>query len=94
MMSKMKFSRQQVAPGELPSQIKAERDRLRAALLYVRAEAEERAHIVTKSTNPKGALEIAVTGLWNIEGEARQALGLEGQSALERAAAFDANLPL
>jgi hypothetical protein len=49
---------------------------LREALRYIRAEARERAEICTTTTNAKGGLEIAVTGLWNIEEAAAQALGL------------------
>jgi hypothetical protein len=58
-----------------------------SALRYVRAEAAERAQIAIQGTNTKGALEVAVTGLWNIESAARKALQLEGPSEAESVAA-------
>lgn len=60
---------------------------LREALRYVRAEARERAEICVNSVNVKGALEIAVTGLWNIETAAGGALGLTEPTHAELVAA-------
>lgn len=60
---------------------------LELQLRYIRAEARERAEICVNSTHTKGALEIAVTGLWNIEEAAAQALGITEPTHAEITAA-------